>query len=252
MKQIFSFMLVVPLVFTMISLPGLVSANYDKDDYDKLEIEAEIFTDITVIKVEYDDKKTVSTSTARTREGVIKAVVDRFGFTEAEVEAVLELDMEDRASRPQDLGKLNKYIKKDKNRDRSSTSTPAICRDDDDRLEIDADVFSDKTVVRVELVNARDEVFTTSTTTRAGVVEAIAEKYRALTKVQIEEALDFEVEDRASRPRDLVVDSECKNWSKPATTTNMVNEAKLAELRARIVELQALLDQLVMLLRKNQ
>jgi uncharacterized protein (DUF433 family) len=284
MKQTALFLLLIPLLVTMVGAPVVVSAKYDDDDDkyesrddrddddndededededredDELEIEADIFTDITIVKVEIDDKKSLFSTEADTRDEVIAVIAEKFGLTEAEVDAALELETEDRASRPQDRGKLNREMKKEKYEEKKqkwwgnySSSTPKVCRDDDDTLEIEADVFTDKTVVKVEFVNAKDEVFTTSATTSAGVVDAVAAKYSSLTKSAIGAALDFEVEDRASRDSDLVVDNDCKNWSKPAsTTTPVVNEAKLKELQARIVELQNLLNRLLGLMRGN-
>ncbi len=282
MKQTALFLLLIPLLVTMVGAPVVVSASYDDDndqyesrddrgdddndedededrDDDELEIEADIFTDITIVKVEIDDKKSLFSTEADTRDEVIAVIAEKFNLAEAEVDAALELETEDRASRPQDRGKLKREIKKEKYQDKKqkwwenhSSTTPKVCRDDDEALEIEADVFTDKTVVKMEFVNAKDEVFTTSATTSAGVVDAVAAKYSSLTKSAIEAALDFEVEDRASRASDLAVDSDCQNWSKPATTTQSgVNEAKLAELRARIAELQTMLDRLISLLRGN-
>jgi hypothetical protein len=294
-KQLPLYLLMIPLMFTLVAAPAVVSAKHgndddqyeDRDDDDRdededededddrsddsLEIEADIFTDTTIVKVEINDKKTIFATDADTREDVIDAIVAKFDLSEAEVDcgidfdlseaevdAALELETEDRASRPQDRGKLNREIKREKHDDKikkwwgnHSSTTPKVCRDDDTALQIEADVFTDKTVVKVEFVNAKDEVFTTSATTSADIVNAVAGRYSTLSTSSIQSALDIDIEDRASRPTDLMVDSECKDGVKATSTPSVTTEAKLAELRARIVELQTMLDRLISLLRGN-
>lgn len=73
----------------------------------------------------------------------------------------------------------------------SSTST----------LQIEADVFTDMTVVKLEL-NDQKQYFTVEAKTRDAVITAIVERYPSLTRALVEERLVFEVEDRASRPKD--------------------------------------------------
>ncbi len=68
-------------------------------------------------------------------------------------------------------------------------------------LGIEADVFSDTTVVKVEL-NDQKFYFETTAQNREGVIVAIQERFAMLTTEQIEKALSFELEDRASRPKD--------------------------------------------------
>ncbi len=278
-KQLPLYLLMIPLMFTLVAAPAVVSAKHGNDDdqyedrddddrdededdddsnEDSLEIEADIFTDTTIVKVEINDKKTIFATEADTREEVIDAIVAKFDLTEAEVDAALELETEDRASRPQDRGKLNREIKREKHEDKikkwwgnHSSTTPKVCRDDDTTLQIEADVFTDKTVVKVEFVNAKDEVFTTGATTSADIVNAVAGRYSTLSTSSIQAALDIDIEDRASRPTDLTVDNECKDGVKATSTPNVTTEAKLAELRARIAELQTMLDRLISLLRGN-
>lgn len=68
-------------------------------------------------------------------------------------------------------------------------------------LEIEADVFTDTTIVVVEQ-NDQKSSFSTSAKTRAAVMAEILARYPLLTQAQIEVALSLEVEDRASRPED--------------------------------------------------
>ncbi len=271
MKKMPFYLLVLPLMMTLIMAPALVSAKGGDDDWDDdededesaLEIEADVFTDTTIVKVEINDKKSIFATEADTREEVIDIVAEKFDLTEAEVDDALELEIEDRASRPQDRGKLNRDMKKEMKQEwkkdkkdkkwwgNHSSTTPKTCTDDDTSLSIEADVFTDKTVVKVEFVNAKDEVFTTSATTSADIAAAIKSRYSSLSTSTIDAALDVDVEDRASRDSDLAVDNDCKSGTKATSTTSVVTETKLAELRARIAELQTMLDRLVSLLRGN-
>jgi hypothetical protein len=265
------------------------------------EVEADIFTNETVVKLEAGDRKVTFITDANTREEIIDVIHDRYGFSTEEIDALLNLETEDRASRPEDRGEsaratarledavdvLGDFI--EKNRDAASTSPDVLAAlaliearlfdrsaffpeevrvkvrddraryevrgedgervrveikdgeiriksrdndddddrdededddrdedddsndDDDDRagvptnlgfLEIEADVFADKTVVTVEL-NDRKTTFTmASSTTRADVIDEVEDRFEGLTRSQIDSALDFEVEDRASRPED--------------------------------------------------
>lgn len=273
MKQMPFYLLVLPLMMTLIMAPAFAFAKGGHDDEDEndddstsaLEIEADIFSDITIVKVEQNDKKTSFTTDADTRDEVVDAILARYDLSEADVEAALNLETEDRASRPQDRGRFNRDMHQEKGwkhemKDKKDkkwwgnhgTSTPKTCTDNDSELNIEADVFTDKTVVKVELVNAKDEVFTTSATTSSDIITAIKNRYSSLSTSTISAALDINQKDRASRSSDLTVDNDCKDGTKATSTTSTaVNEAKLAELRARIQELQSMLDKLISLLRGN-
>lgn len=63
------------------------------------EVEATVFSDKTVVEVEYNDEKTTFITTANTKEGIIQAVIAKFPtVTSAQVSAVLEIDTEDGSS----------------------------------------------------------------------------------------------------------------------------------------------------------
>lgn len=68
-------------------------------------------------------------------------------------------------------------------------------------LSIEADVFTDTTVVKIEL-NGTQFYFETTGKTREEVITAITARFPLLTIADVEARLDFEVEDRASRPHD--------------------------------------------------
>lgn len=80
------------------------SNHDDSDDHDKspLEIEAEIFTNETVVSIERNDSKSVFAIEDTTRDGIIDAILERTDLTRQEVDDVLTITEEDRASRPSD------------------------------------------------------------------------------------------------------------------------------------------------------
>lgn len=91
----------------------------------------------------------------------------------------------------------DREIKDDDNDDSSD--------DSDSGLEIEADIFTNETVVKVE-INDSKETFTTTAKTRTEIVAEILAKYPSLTSTQIESALKIENEDRSSRQSDSVSD----------------------------------------------
>lgn len=70
------------------------------------EAEADVFTDITVVKVEISDQTRIFTTTATTREAVVAEIAERYGIAPSAVEAALDFEIEDRASRPGERGKF--------------------------------------------------------------------------------------------------------------------------------------------------
>lgn len=63
------------------------------------EAEADVFADVTIVKVEINDRKTVFASNAKTREAIVAEISTRYGVPTATVEAKLDFEIEDRASR---------------------------------------------------------------------------------------------------------------------------------------------------------
>lgn len=246
------------------------------------EAEADIFTNETIVKVEAGDRNAVFSTDADTREEIIDAIAARFGFAKADIDAVLDVETEDRASRADDgaqvsdddrrrigetLDILSGFIAdlgssegseearaallliEDRLTSRSS-SLPSDLRvrlrgdegrfevrsedgrvrveikdgevrvktDDDDRdegfgndddrkdddssaLEIEADIFDDITIVKVEL-NDRTTVFETDADSRSEVIDAVEARFPELSESEIDAALRLETEDRASRADD--------------------------------------------------
>lgn len=220
------------------------SDDFDDDNSnDDLEVEADVFTDTTIVKVELENgRKTVFTTTADTRAEVVDVVADRFNLTEAEVEAVLDFEIEDRASRVKDRAKIS---------DRNNRPIETCDNNSNDELEVEADVFTDTTIVKVELENGTKSVFETSATTSDDIIEVVADRFSSLTEAEVEDVLDFEIEDRASRVSDFAFsssnsnDDDCDGINDDDDDDNQVRTD--AELRNRIAELQRLLQALVQL-----
>lgn len=241
--------------------------------------EAKIFTNETVVKLEAGDTKVFFKTDASTREAIVTEIASLYGFSEAEVEAVLVIETEDRESRPDDSdrsedarlriehavavltefaertrsqassspgvvnalerlearlesrlegreelriksddtktrieyksdeGKVRIEVRDDEVRVKSEDkddSDDDRSKDEDDnssssneKLEIEADVFTDITVVKVE-ENDNKTTFTTSATTRAEIIAEILTRYPLLTSSDIDAALEVEVEDKES------------------------------------------------------
>ncbi len=72
-----------------------------------LQIEVDVFTDITVVKVELNDETTYFTMLGKAEDEVVRALRERFPFlSDEQIVRALNLEYEDRASRPQDRGEI--------------------------------------------------------------------------------------------------------------------------------------------------
>lgn len=213
--------------------------RYEDDDSndDELEVEADVFTDTTIVKVELrNGKKSYFSTSADTREEVVDEVADRFNLSESEVDAALEFEFEDRASRPKDRGNIT-IIK-----DRDDT----VCTDASSTLEIEADIFTDTTIVKVELRNGNKSVFETDVTSTDDIVDEVAKRYTSLTKDEIKNALDREIEDRASRSSDFRISSNDRDCDDDSNDDE--DDSNDEDVRDRLKELQELLRTLIRLL----
>ncbi len=72
------------------------SDDDNRDDKDALEVEAEIKSGKTTIKVELNNKKHFITTSATTRDEIISAVVNEFDVTREDVGRTLKIEYEDR------------------------------------------------------------------------------------------------------------------------------------------------------------
>jgi hypothetical protein len=68
-----------------------------------LEIEADVFTDLTTVMIEMNGRTDSFTTKARTRAEIVAEIARRYSLTEADANAALNLEVEDRASRSGDL-----------------------------------------------------------------------------------------------------------------------------------------------------
>ncbi len=264
-----------------------------------LSIEADVFTDVTVVRLEINDTQFYFEADAVTREAVVLEITTRFPMlTSDDINAQLDFEIEDRASRPKDRGvvslketgevRINRAVEaiisflnetglddSDRNNILSTLSSEVdevtkVRRhddrlkfdSDDNRLEIrvddngdsrvelrngtsririeekdgevriktkdeshsdkdsedrvratlgsttvgirfdvEADVFTDTTIVKIEF-DDEEFSFETDSDTRADVVSDINTRFPSLTIAQIDAELDFQIEDRASRPQD--------------------------------------------------
>lgn len=215
----------------------------DENEDDELEVEADVFTDLTIVKVELSDgtKSTFSTD-AQTEEEVAEVVAGKFDLTTEAVLKVLDLEVEDHPSRSGDRMKI-----KDRDKDHLN-----VCRvDSSSELEVEADVFSDTTIVKVELASGTKSVFETSATTSEAIAQVVADKY-SLTLEVVKSVLEVDIEDRASRPADRVLvsnSSDCdeKSDDKSDREGKKSVGANDAELRSQIAELQRMLATLLAL-----
>lgn len=71
------------------------------------QIEADVFTNETVVKIETNDRKFGFITEADTREEIVTAIVNKYDISRAIVESKLDLEVEDRASRADDKDFLN-------------------------------------------------------------------------------------------------------------------------------------------------
>ncbi len=79
------------------------SDDSNDDSSDSFEVEADVFTDKTIVKIEHDGIKEVFITQENTRAGVVAAVAAYLDVSEASVDAVLDFEVENRVSRTTDL-----------------------------------------------------------------------------------------------------------------------------------------------------
>ncbi len=212
----------------------------DEDDNSAtstIEAEADVFTDTTIIKVELENGRKVRfMSNADTRDEVLDAIVNRLGLNRAEVDDVLDYEVEDRASRAKDRKGLNGTTNNQSDDDSTCTATSNV-------LRIEADVFTDTTIVKVERNGSTTIVFETDATTTDAVVDVVEARLN-LSESDIRAALDLDVEDRASRAKEFVIRTGNDDCDDDSTDTVSSNNR---DLQAKIAQLQALLQTLIRL-----
>lgn len=135
------------------------------------EVEAEVFTDVTVVTIERRDGDDVSfTTSARTKVEIIAEVAARTGVTTDEVDAVLEIDYENRAYRKTDTAPApttpTTTPEREGNGLEATTATTI--------KKIDVDVERTVAKVEVEYRDGKNERFTLAYTTKALLVTELA------------------------------------------------------------------------------
>jgi hypothetical protein len=92
----------------------------------------------------------------------------------------------------------------DSNDDDDDNNDDDSC-DDTGLSELEADIFTNETVIQIELDGNKD-VLVTEADTRAEIIDVILEEYESLSEDEVDDLLEVETEDRASRASD-------KDWA---------------------------------------
>lgn len=86
---------------------------------------------------------------------------------------------------------------------------------------IEADVFTNETLVKIEYGTNKKFVFTNNAKTKVLVVEDIVKNFPSLTKTFVESKLDFQIEDRASRAEDKTTSNDLSSKDKTRVTVGV-------------------------------
>ena len=73
-----------------------------------LEIEADVFTNETVVKIEADNKNYGYVSILKTKDELVAEIAEKYSLDESKVAEIIDFEIEDRDSRAEDKGFLNK------------------------------------------------------------------------------------------------------------------------------------------------
>lgn len=114
--------------------------------------------------------------------------------------------------------------------------------------KIEADVFQNETVIKIEYGTNKKFVFTTNVKTKAEVVAVVMKDFTGLSKTFVEAKLDFQAEDRSSRPEDKGVVVSSKNTANVTTGLNaalaLLNGVSASLNTEEAAQLKAITDQL--------
>lgn len=104
------------------------------------EIEADIFTNETVVKLEINDQKYGFTTDARTREAIVAQIAEKYKLDKDFVDARISVEVEDRASRAQDkdfiVGSVPVVLTEKQKRDIDTSFAQSIAELGDDNAEL--------------------------------------------------------------------------------------------------------------------
>lgn len=84
-------------------VPTSISPTGNTQTQNILEIEADVFTDITIVKLELNDVKSFYQTKTRDRNTLITEIANQFNVDPTVVSTVLDYELEDRGSREKDL-----------------------------------------------------------------------------------------------------------------------------------------------------
>lgn len=108
-----------------------------------LEIEVDVFTDITTIKVEQSDRKSFYETDLKDRGAIVAEIAARLGISEERVESVISFENETRASRDQDREKSAMKLEGEVMTSHSSSGSSDALDDDSDDDSIDDSMDDD-------------------------------------------------------------------------------------------------------------
>lgn len=106
-----------------------------------MEIEADVFLDTTIVKVEINDRKELFVTNKKTRAEIVSAIAAKFNLDSTLVDSALSLEIENRLSRPTDslLGGGDDDSSDDSDDDSSDDNDGEDDSDDDDEDEDEDD-----------------------------------------------------------------------------------------------------------------
>jgi hypothetical protein len=112
----------------------------------------------------------------------------------------------------------------DDNSDDSDDDSNSTSSDDNrNGFDAEADVFTDKTVVKVEM-NDTKTTFTTSSKIKDAVIADILAKFPSLSKAQVEAGLNFQIENQASESDDISNSTSSDNGSDDDSDNDSSND----------------------------
>ena len=135
------------------------------EEEEEIEIEAEIENNMTEIKVEVDDEKFEFTLDTTDREAIISAIIDRTGLSREQIEANLEIKVEDDEEKE--------------------------IEEQEEKIEIEAEIEKNTTEVKVDINDKKFELLLNTTDSEV-IISSIIEKTN-LTREQVEANLEIKI-----------------------------------------------------------
>lgn len=133
-----------------------------------------------------------------------------------------------------------------------SPQTPAMTRPaaadvtETSVTKIEADVFQNETVIKIEYGVSKKFVFTTNIKTKPEIVAEIMKNFTGLSKTFVETKIIFQIEDRQSRPEDkgVVVNNNTKVTAGLNAALTLLNGVSTSLNTDEAAKLKAITDQL--------